>query len=317
MAPLQPLVRLKVEQISYSARDGRPVRLTWQFEPIVVLTEAQVRTVEEVVRRVFRQVFGNFMGGLLSEADATLVFDTIVVAAAPTPVPSPPPQPRQPSFLPPQPGQASQGSLGGGGSASGQMATAPVLRLGITWYYGWCGCYGGLIPAYTYYYSYEPSFRAAGGSSSISLSPSMMVPSRGCDAGQDWARQVMLERLKDAKDPAALYWTARTRYWQDDYSAALALLMRATGLDALDARDWYFRALAERALGYEQAAKTSALRVAAVKLLHQADEVQIGLALERIQGAERRFLSAADSAMSLEITRQIVPAPLPRPLVPR
>jgi hypothetical protein len=192
-----------------------------------------------------------------------------------------------------------------------------VLRLGITYYYGWCSCYGGLISAYTYYYSYEPSFPVAGGSSSSSLSPNRMVSSRGFDAGQDWARQVMLEGLQDAKDPAALYWKARDTYWQRDYSAALAVLVRATELDALDARSWYFRALAERALGHAEAAKTSALRAAALKVLGQSDEVQIGLALERVQGAERRFLNAAESAMSLEIARQIVPAPLPRPLGPR
>ncbi len=94
---------------------------------------------------------------------------------------------------------------------------------------------------------------------------------------------------------------------------ALALLIRATELDAQDARYWYFRALAERALGQMRMAKDSARRAAALRILHRPDETEIGLALERVQGAERRFLNeAAGELLTPDIASQIVRAPVPR-----
>jgi hypothetical protein len=93
---------------------------------------------------------------------------------------------------------------------------------------------------------------------------------------------------------------------------ALALLIRATELDAQDARYWYFRALAERALGQMRMAKYSALRAEALKILHRPDETEIGLALERVQGAERRFLNEAVSEpLTPESASRIARAPLP------
>jgi len=93
----------------------------------------------------------------------------------------------------------------------------------------------------------------------------------------------------------------------------LALLIRATELNPQDARYWYFRALAERALGEMEMARDSARRAAALKVLHRPDETEIGLALERVQGAERRFLNEAiGELLTPEIASQIARAPVPR-----
>jgi hypothetical protein len=295
IATVLPLVRVRVEQIRFTVREGKPVRLEWLYEPIVALTEAQIRTVEETLRGVFKQVFATFMGGLISEADAAVVFKVIAIQPPPaspsprpelpSPLPSPVPSPNIPS---PRPSSTSEGLRP---RASTVPSTVPVLRLGIAWYYGCSGCCVELYPVYFYYYTYESSSSVALGGSSFATATAASRPPHQLDAESYQERQEILARLRSAKDPSALYWRARSLYWQGDVEMALALLIRATELDAQDARYWYFRALAERALGLMRMAKDSARRAEALRILHRPDETEIGLALERVQGAERRFLN--------------------------
>jgi hypothetical protein len=307
-----PLVRVRVDQIRFTVREGKPVRLEWLYEPIVALTEAQIRIVDETLRGVFRQVFATFMGGLISEADAAVVFKVIAIQPPPpppelpSPLPSPAPSPNIPS---PRSSPASEGSAP---RASTAPATVPGLRLGIAWYYGCSGCCVELYPVYFYYYTYESSSSVALASSPFATATAASRSPHQLDTESYQERQEILARLRRAKDPSALYWRARSLYWQGDVEMALALLIRATELDAQDARYWYFRALAERALGQIRMAKYSALRAEALKILHRPDETEIGLALERVQGAERRFLNeAVGEPLTPESASQIARAPVP------
>lgn len=312
-----PLVRVRVEQIRYTVREGKPTRLEWSYEPIVTLTEAQIRTVEETLRGVFKQVFATFMGGLIAEADAAVVFKVIAIQPPPA---FAPPRPELPSPLPspllspnipsPRSSSRSEGPTPRGSTAP---ATVPVLRLGIAWYYGWSGCCVELLPVYYYYYTYESSSSVARGGSSFATATATSRSPRQLDTEACQQRQEILARLRYAKEPSALYWRARTFYWQGDVEIALALLIRAIELNAQDARYWYFRALAERALGQMEMAKYSARRAEALKILHRPDETEIGLALERVQGAERRFLNeAVAEPLTPDIASQIARAPVPR-----
>lgn len=305
VVPVRLLARLQVEQIFYTASGGKPVRLAWQYEPIGMLTASQSQTVEKVLREVFTQVFGNFQGGLLSDADKDLVFEVMVVRPTP-PISNRPPE----GSSPPLP------TGGRGATLGGNAAAVPVPRLGIAWYYGCGSCCPELIPFYFYYYTYEStSSHTAVCRSSAASTLAVTTSTRRPDIETNEIRQIMLERLKDAKDPSALYWRARTYYWQGDKGAALALLIRATELDAQDARYWYFRALAERAVGENEAAKESARRAAALKMLRHPDELQIGLALERVQGAERKYLrDAAGEILTSDTAMQIARVPIPRRL---
>jgi hypothetical protein len=317
MVAVLPLVRVRVEQIRYTAREGKPVLLEWSYEPIVKLTEAQIRIVEETLQGVFKQVFGNFMGGLISDADAAVVFKVIQIK--PPSAFSPPPPPEVPAIIQPPRTSAtlpspSSSSSGGGSQPGGSPApaTVPVLRLGVAWYYGWGGCRVGLVPVHFYYYTYEasPSVSLGGSSSAAATAP---MPPRQLDIEAYQERQAILARLSVAREPSPLYWRARTFYWQGDAEMALALLTRAIELNPQDARYWYFRALAQRALGEMEMAKDSARRAAAWKVLRRPDETQIGLALERVQGAERRFLNEViGEPLTPESASQIARAPLPR-----
>jgi hypothetical protein len=318
MVAVLPLVRVRVEQIRYTAREGKPVRLEWQYEPIGKLTAAQIRIVEETLQGVFKQVFGNFMGGLISDADAAVVFKLINIQPSAEFAPPPPrvAAPTAPSVPPAKlpPPRSSSKSGGAPPGPSTAPATVPVLRLGIAWYYGCTGCYAQLLPVYFYYYSYEASPSAGLGSSSSATATAASRPPRQLDTETNQEqRAIILARLPSVKEPLPLYWRARSFYWQGDAEMALALLIRATELNPQDARYWYFRALAERALGEMEMARDSARRAAALKVLHRPDETEIGLALERVQGAERRFLNEAiGELLTPEIASQIARAPVPR-----
>jgi hypothetical protein len=308
--PIAPLVRLRADQIAWEVQAGRPVRLIWAYEATRQLSERERLAVAENLRGVLRQVFGTFRGGLLSEEDRTIVFGVTRFTPAAVPSPQPIPQPETP------PAPSTPPSTGGGG------APASTAQAVTVWYYP-CGPYScGYYPCWSYGYwpslvsSYyypvvvaapAPAIAGASASSSVRLSP----PTDGM------ARELMLTRSRKMTDPDLLYRQARTLYWQGDSEAALELLTRAIELDAQDARFWCFRALAERALGDQTAARASAERGAALRLLQKPNSAIVGLALERVQGAERWFLChAVDGPLTAERAAEIVRAPLPRRRTP-
>src|SRR5262249_5951074 len=154
-------------------------------------------------------------------------------------------------------------SAGGGARASSAQAT-------VVWYYpcgyypcGYysCGGYGYWPPLVSS--SYYPVVVAA--PAPVVAVASASTTARGSPPTDGLARELMLIRSREATDPELLYRQARTSYWHGDSEAARELLTRAIELDAQDARFWYFRALAERALGDQRAARASAERGAALE----------------------------------------------------
>jgi hypothetical protein len=287
--PIARLVQLRADQIAWEVQAGRPVRLIWAYEATRELSERERLAVEEILRGTLRQVFGTFHGGLLAEEDRTAVFAVTRFTPAAVPFPQPLPQPGTP------PAPSTPPSTGGGGSAASTTQAVTI------WYYPcWsysCGYYPVVVAAPA------PVIAVASTSSTARVSP----PTDGM------ARERMLTRSRKMTDPDLLYRQARTFYWQRDSEAALELLTRAIELNAQDARFWYFRALAERGLGDQTAARASAERGAALELLHKPNTAIVGLALERVQGAERWFLChAVDGPLTAERAAEIVRAPLPR-----
>jgi len=105
--------------------------------------------------------------------------------------------------------------------------------------------------------------------------------------------------VKRSATSNSLFSDGLTAYWDGDASRASEIFLAAVRRNPNDARFWYFKALAERAAGNLDAANSSARRGAALEVLLTPDQSQLGLALERVQGADREFLH---SALTVDLT---------------
>jgi tetratricopeptide (TPR) repeat protein len=99
-------------------------------------------------------------------------------------------------------------------------------------------------------------------------------------------------RPRGKGDPDLLFWRGYKLYWQREYPAALETFTAAIEGRDDDARYWYYRALAERALGL-QADAINSLRQAALWRSRNspAPDALFG-SLERVQGPDRLFLNS-------------------------
>jgi tetratricopeptide (TPR) repeat protein len=94
-----------------------------------------------------------------------------------------------------------------------------------------------------------------------------------------------------AEDAEEFFWKGYALYWNGRIEEAFAQFRAAVTLRDEDARFWSYRALAEKALGDLEAARASARKAARLEGLPDAQS--FGYALERVQGADRRFLTIA------------------------
>ncbi|MBI1914154.1 MAG: hypothetical protein HYS12_05365 [Planctomycetes bacterium] len=94
------------------------------------------------------------------------------------------------------------------------------------------------------------------------------------------------------EDAEEFYRKGYALYWDGRVDEALAQFRAAVTLRDEDARFWAYRALAEKALGDLDAARASARKAARYQKEGLPGGEAFGLALERVQGAERRFLNA-------------------------
>lgn len=95
-------------------------------------------------------------------------------------------------------------------------------------------------------------------------------------------------------DASKLFWKGYEAFHGRDYASAWQKFEAATRMGPGDARYWYYRALAERALGDTKAAEASRQAgIKAEKRLTRADD--LAYALERIQGERRVWLRLGDS----------------------
>ncbi len=102
----------------------------------------------------------------------------------------------------------------------------------------------------------------------------------------------------DSEEAARVFWMGYRSYWQGDYDRALTSFDSAVRLDDEDARFWYYKALAERALGAPEKAEASAKRGRELHAARKPKADLVGAALERVQGQERRFLNAPEVVVS-------------------
>lgn len=109
---------------------------------------------------------------------------------------------------------------------------------------------------------------------------------------------------------ASLYTEARSLYWRGEAEEAGRLLSAAVQREPRDATLWYYKALAERAEGRAKEAAESARRGAALELLNPTAAPLLGLALERVQGDDRKFLRVAMDGLTIEKAEQIAAQPV-------
>lgn len=96
-----------------------------------------------------------------------------------------------------------------------------------------------------------------------------------------------------AKDAEPMFWKGYRLYWDGQHAEALPLFEAATQLQDQDARFWYFRSLAESALGQAKKAEESARQGADLQLRGLPSQAAISQALERVQGESRAALRRA------------------------
>src|SRR5262249_54805160 len=96
-----------------------------------------------------------------------------------------------------------------------------------------------------------------------------------------------------AEDAEDFYRKGYALYWDGRVGEALAQFRAAVTLLDEDARFWAYKALAEKALGDLDAAQASARKAAQHQQKGFPGGDAFGLALERVQGPDRRFLNAA------------------------
>jgi hypothetical protein len=125
------------------------------------------------------------------------------------------------------------------------------------------------------------------------------------------APKVVPKPITPMRTSASLYQEAVSLYWHGDSAAALERFSAAVERDSQDAATWYYKALTERSLGKLTEAKESARRGAALETLNRTANSQVGLALERVQGPDRKFLRSAMTAdLTYEKALAIASAPV-------
>jgi hypothetical protein len=129
-------------------------------------------------------------------------------------------------------------------------------------------------------------------------------------AKDDSTRPAREYRLVSASANAdKLYADALWLFSDENFKSARDHLAAAVKQSPHDARLWYYKALSERAMGDEKAARQSAENGAALEIVGITDKKLILTALERIQGTDRSFLSdlvSGPKALSIRSANEIV-----------
>jgi hypothetical protein len=122
-------------------------------------------------------------------------------------------------------------------------------------------------------------------------------------------REMKLVPVPKKASAERLYIDAVVLYFEDNFESSRNHLAEAVKQSPRDARLWYYKALAERAMGDESAARNSAEKGAALEILGVSDKRSILTSLERIQGKDRMFLGdlvSGPKALSLQTASEIV-----------
>ncbi len=187
------------------------------------------------------------------------------------------------------------GPTGAGGNGAGYIMTVQPSSM---IYYDCCSHCWLPGPARVVYYPAAPAARREEmprGSAVAPLpSPSLLPPP---ERQESRAPDAPPEPPGNAPDEAGrAFWIGYRAYWQGDYERALASCNSAIRLNNPDARFWYYKALAERAVVAAETAEASAARGRELHAALKPKADLVATALERVQGQERRFLNAPEVA---------------------
>ncbi|HVS37236.1 MAG TPA: hypothetical protein VMS17_16865 [Gemmataceae bacterium] len=199
----------------------------------------------------------------------------------------------------------SGGSTGGpsGGSTGGGMTERRpsggyimVVQPSSMIYYDCCSHCWVPGPASVVYY---PAGSGAARRSELPRPPAFVAPTPTPAAGlpppeQPKQTSPLEQPQANSVDAIRTFWIGYRSYWQGDYDRALASFDAAVRVNDQDARFWYYKALAERALGEMDNAEASAKRGRELHAALKPKADLVGAALERVQGQERRFLNAPE-----------------------
>jgi hypothetical protein len=106
-----------------------------------------------------------------------------------------------------------------------------------------------------------------------------------------------------------LYADALWLFWENNFKSSRDHLAAAIKQSPRDARMWYYKALSEKAIGDDAAARQSAENGAALEIMGMTDKHSILAALERVQGKDRKFLNdlvSGPKALSVRSASEIV-----------
>jgi hypothetical protein len=276
-------VVLRDEQIFFIAQPGQPTRLEWRYLVLPNFDPNAEAQTQAALRDLLHEVLVNFNGGLLTESDAQKVLAHTVFV----PVPAYAYIPWRFVVYP-------------------WVATAP--RSYYWWQYPWYAAPWWADPWRSYWQvaGYYPTPWGYWW-----LPPEYFWPRPGFYPAPAarvgilvWAEGTA-EPIAASRTAESLYLEGYGRYWDGDIAEARRLLRAAVERDPMDARSWYFKALAEQQLGDEAAAHESARHGAALELL-SASRGEISHSLERVQGDARWFLRAAGADLTAARAREIV-----------
>ena len=104
-------------------------------------------------------------------------------------------------------------------------------------------------------------------------------------------RPARASRESDAADAVKAFGAGYDLYWTGHPAEALAAFQAAVDLSRDDARFWYFKGLAESALGDTQSAEASIWQAARFQKQNLPDARSIGMALVRVQGPTRQYIN--------------------------
>ena len=279
---LDALVVIDPNRIVYEQEKGVPVRLVWQVTPVRVLTEEERRRVQVRLRGLSRYVFVEHEKGLVAGPDVEVLRGVERFEIAPNPAPVVVEAPGETERLRRELEAA---------RAEVERLRAPrryvlVVQPSSMIYYD-CASHSWLPgPASVVYYP------AGEGVAPGQPRPPVLPPPAPTEPPVPPPPPPAPESKAGGVEAGRVFWVGYRSYWQGDYDRALAGFDAAVRLDAQDARFWYYKALAERALGHAEAAEASARRGRELHAALKPKAELVDAALERVQGQERRFLNA-------------------------
>lgn len=228
------------------------------------------------------------------------------------------------------------GGIWGGLWPNSWWMGGPYLYTGWAgpWGAGWSGAYGGacgscccgsgahpwlLPPVFhnyrypalsPYWMPYNPQFWIAPAAAPPVVFPGMEAPAVfPLPVAVPVQREIRVVPVPKKAGVDRLYIDAIVLYFENKFESSRNHLHEAVKQSPRDARLWYFKALAEKAMGDENAARGSAEKGAALEILGVTEKRSILMSLERIQGRDRTFLNdfvSGPKALSLQAASDIV-----------